>query len=48
MHRHPAILAMVALSIGLSACGAASQERASGAGTLEAQEYLEIRQLIEG
>jgi hypothetical protein len=47
MHRHFANLAVVALSIGLSACGAASQERAPDAGTLAAQDYIDIRQLIE-
>jgi hypothetical protein len=48
MHRHLASLAVVALSVGLSACGAASQERATDAGTLAAQDYIDIRQLIEG
>ena len=48
MHRRVASLMVVALSIGLSACRAASQERASDAGTLGAQDYIDIRQLIEG
>jgi SnoaL-like protein len=38
---------MVAL-IAMSACTAASQETAPAAGTLAAQDYIDIRQLIDG
>ena len=48
MHRYSASLAVVALSIGLSACAAVSRGSAADAGKLEAQDYLDIRQLIDG
>ena len=48
MNRTTASLAVVALSIGVCGCVAASQESAPKAGTLEAQDYIDIRQLIEG
>ncbi len=42
-----ASLAIVALSSGLSACAAAGQRNAGGTATLQAQDYIDIRQLIE-
>lgn len=48
MHFMSASLAIVALSSGLSACTAASQGNAGDAATLQAQDYIDIRQLIEG
>src|SRR6187200_1661135 len=48
MNRSFASLAVIALSVGLSACTRASQERAPDAAKLEAQDYIDIRQLIEG
>jgi len=48
MNRIRACLAVVALSIGVFGCVAASQESAPKAGTLEAQDHIDIRQLIEG
>ena len=41
-------LAAVLLCSGLFGCAAASQETARDAGTLEAQDYIDIRQLIDG
>jgi len=40
-------LSVVALCIALGACRAASQETAPGGATLQAQDYIDIRQLIE-
>src|SRR5688572_31701541 len=48
MNRIPASLAVVALSIGLFGCAAANQESARDDGKLEAQDYIDIRQLIDG
>jgi hypothetical protein len=47
MNRISASLAVIALGLTLSAC-TASQGSAPDAGTLEAQDYLDIRQLIDG
>lgn len=47
MNRIPASAAVVALSIGLFGCAAANQESARDDGTLEAQDYIDIRQLID-
>jgi hypothetical protein len=43
-----ASVAIVALSSSLSACTGASQGNAGDAATLQAQDYIDIRQLIEG
>ena len=48
MNRTAGSLAVVALSIGVFGCVSASQESAPKAGTLAAQDYIDIRQLIEG
>jgi hypothetical protein len=48
MSRIPASLALIALSTGLCACTAVPQESARGAWSLEAQDYIDIRQLIDG
>ena len=48
MNRMAAGLAVLALSIGLCACAASSQESDADAGTLAAQDYIDIRQLIDG
>ena len=47
MNRFPASLAVVALCIPLCACRAASPGPAQGGVTLDAQDYIEIRQLID-
>ena len=47
MNRIPASLAVVALSIGLVGCTAASQGHAPDDGVLQAQDYLDVRQLID-
>src|SRR5687768_1994706 len=46
MNHIAARLAVVALTAGLSACAAAGQT--SGTAKLEAQDYIDIRQLIDG
>ena len=48
MNRISASLAVVALGTALFACSAASQGTAQGGAKLEAQDYIDIRQLIEG
>jgi len=47
MNRISASLGVIAL-IAVSGCTAASQEPGRDAGTLQAQDYIDIRQLIEG
>ena len=48
MNRTAASLAIVALIAGLSACIRAGQPSAADTATLEAQDYIDIRQLIDG
>jgi len=48
MSRISARLALVALCTGLFGCAPASQETAGVAGSLQAQDYIDIRQLIDG
>jgi len=48
MNRISASLAVVALGTALFACSAASQGTAQGGAKLEAQDYIDIRQLIDG
>ena len=43
MSRMSASLALVALSAGVFGCAAAREESARGAGSLEAQDYIDIR-----
>src|SRR5687767_9305789 len=47
MNRTVASVAILVLTAGLNACGVASQTSAGGTATLEAQDYIDIRQLIE-
>ena len=47
MNRVLACLATLALSTGLGACAAAGQGSAGTTATLEAQDYIDIRQLID-
>jgi|SRR5687767_802336 len=48
MNRTVASVAILVLTAGLNACGVASQTSAGGTATLEAQDYIDIRQLIDG
>ena len=48
MNRVAASFAVVTLTASLSACTAASQGSAADAGKLQAQDYIDIRQLIDG
>jgi len=48
MNRISASLTLVALCTALSACSAAGEGTAQGGAKLEAQDYIDIRQLIDG
>jgi hypothetical protein len=48
MNRHFASLMMVALSLGVGGCVAVSQGSGTDTVKLEAQDYIDIRQLIDG
>src|SRR5689334_24431967 len=47
MNRHFASLAVVALSLGVMGCVGVSQGSSADTGKLEAQDYIDIRQLID-